>query len=359
MEAGIVGLPYVGKTSVFNALTSLGVSGDAVANKPNIGMVSVPDPRLAIINRFIETKEVVPATMQLIDLAGLVVGASEGKGMGNKFLSHIRTVDAILHVVRCFDDPDVPHVDGSVDPLRDIQEVDTELILADLEVAENSLKNSERRAKLGDKEAKIRHELMQKCIAWLSDEKPIRSLALTDQEQKLLKSFAMLTAKPVLYIANIAENDLDAQSGHVRQVRDYASGQGAEVAAVCAKLEAELAELADSERQEMLEGMGLTEPALNVLARATYKVLGLQSFFTAGPKQIRAWTIPAGATAPEAAGAIHSDFERGFIRVEVHSVADLEQYQSEKAIRDAGKLRVEGKHYIVHEGDVCHFLFNV
>ncbi len=359
MEAGIVGLPYVGKTSVFNALTSLGVSGDIAGGKPNIGVVHVPDPRLATINTYIETKKVVPATMQLIDLAGLVAGASEGKGMGNRFLSHIRSVDAILHVVRCFDDPNVPHVDGSVDPLRDISEVDTELILADLEVVENSLKNSDRRAKLGDKDAKVRHELMLRCQAWLSDEKPLRSLSLEDQDRKLLKSFSMLTEKPVLYVANVSEDDLAGESDYVRQLCDYASGHDSEVAAVCAKLEAELSEMELSERREMLEGLGLTELALNVLARATYHVLGLESFFTAGPKEIRAWPVHAGSTAPQAAGVIHSDFERGFIRVEVYSVDDLVQYKTEKAIRDAGKLRVEGKHYVIQDGDVCHFLFNV
>ncbi len=363
MEAGIVGLPYIGKTALFNAMTALGVdSADAHgAARPNVGMVQVPDPRLNIIHEYIETKKVIPATLQLVDVAGLVAGASKGEGLGNKFLSNIRNVDAILHVVRCFDDANVPHVNDTIDPRRDIEEVETELMLADLEVVENSIKNAQRRARTGEKEAKMRLELMQQCEAYLSEGRRISELVseLDDQHEKLLRSFAMLTAKPVLYVANIGEDDAADESAYVQQVREYAESTGGQVAAVCARLEAELAELDESERSEMLEALGLAEPALNVLARATYQLLGLQSFFTAGPKEIRAWTIPIGATGPQSAGVIHSDFERGFIRVEVHTIEDLQQYKTEAAIKAAGKLRVEGKSYVVQDGDVCHFLFNV
>jgi len=359
MEAGIIGLPYIGKTTLFNALTALGVDTAGSASKPNIGMVKIPDPRLDTIVKLVPTKKVVPATMQLVDVAGLVSGSSQGKGTGNKFLGHLRDVDALLHVVRCFEDEAVPHINDTVDPVRDVDEVETELIIADLEVAENSLKNAERKARTGDKEAKFRLDLMHKCVDGLGEGKPIRDLQLSENQAHELKSFAMLTAKPELYVANIGEDDLTNDSVHVSALREFAASRGAEFVAVCAKLEAELTELEEGERAEMLEAMGLKEPALNVLARATYKLLGLQSFFTAGPKEDRAWTIPIGSTAPQAAGAIHSDFERGFIRVEVHSVEDLVEHKSEAAIKAAGKLRVEGKDYVMQDGDVCHFLFNV
>ncbi len=359
MEAGIVGLSYVGKTTLFNALTALGVDSEAGAGKPHVGVVQIPDTRLATLNTYIATKKVVPATLQLVDVAGLVAGASQGEGLGNKFLSHIRNVDAILHVVRCFDDPNVPHVNGSVDPVRDIEEVETELMLADLEVVENSLKNAERRARMGDKQAKTRLDVLQQCAAALSEGTPVSRLDLTDEQKHDLKSFALLSAKPVLYVANVGEGDLAGESDYVQQVRRFAAHRNGEVVPICAKLEAELAELDEADRGEMLEGLGLAEPALNVLARAAYRVLGLQSFFTTGPKEIHAWAVPIGITAPQAAGAVHSDFERGFIRVEVYSVADLDHYKSEHAIKAAGRMRVEGKHYVVQDGDVCHFLFNV
>ncbi len=359
MEAGIVGLPYVGKTSVFNSLTSLGVGGDSAASKPNVGVVAVPDPRLEIICRHIETKKVVPATLQLVDVAGLVAGASEGKGTGNKFLSHLRGVDALLHVVRCFEDPLVPHIDGSVDPIRDINQVETELALADLEVAENVLNNAHRKARTGDKQARQRVDLMERCTKLLEEGKPLRQLELDDPSSQLLRSFAMLSLKPVLYVANVAENDLAGTGELVDRVRHYAQEHGGKVVSVCAKLEAELAELAPAERDEMLGELGLVKPALHMLAQAAYAVLGLQSFFTAGPKENRAWTVPIGATAPQAAGAIHSDFERGFIRVEVYTVEDIKAHGTEKALREVGKIRVEGKNYVIQDGDVCHFLFNV
>lgn len=359
MEAGIIGLPYIGKTTLFNALTALGVRGEGAGNKPNVGVVNVPDARLATLNRYIETKKIVPAQIQLVDVAGLVAGASEGKGTGNKFLAHLRNVDALLHLVRCFDDPGVPHVNDTIDPVRDVEEVETELLLADLEVVENSLNNAERRARTGDKEAKARVALMQRCREAIEAEKPIRSVSFSPDDRRALRSFALLSAKPVLYVANVGEDDVEGKSDPVTRLRDYAAKHGSPVVPICAKLEAELVELDESERAEMLTGLGIAEPALNVLARETYKLLGLQSYFTAGEKEIKAWTIPIGATAPAAAGVIHGDFERGFIRVEVHSVADLEKYKTEKAIKEAGKLRVEGKSYVMQDGDVCHFLFNV
>ena len=282
--------------------------------------------------------------LKLVDIAGIVRGASEGEGLGNQFLSHIRTVDAILHVVRCFDDADVVHVEGSVDPIRDVETIDTELMLADLQSVESMLDRASRTARAGDKDAKLRVEVLEECQKLLADGKPVRGLSYADEMRaKVLAELQLLTAKPVLYVANVNEDDLAGKAPPVMRLRERAAAEGGDVVPVCARLEAELVELDESERQEMLESLGLAEPALAALARAAYKLLGLQSFFTAGPKEIRAWTIPAGATAPQAAGVIHTDFERGFIRCEIYSVDDLDQYKSEKAIREAGKLRVEGK----------------
>ncbi len=363
MEAGIVGLPNVGKSTLFNALTSS--QGAQAANypfctiEPNEGIVSVPDDRLARISALIKPKKLIPAYLKLVDIAGIVKGASEGQGLGNKFLSHIRQVDAILQVVRCFKDDDVIHVSGQVDPVADVEIIETELMIADMQTLENALPKAERSAKSGDKEAKLRAIAIKKCQDHLALDLPLRKLMLPETEGKEIASFGLMTAKPVLYIANVDENDLHGEGEMATALRKFAEQVGAIVVPVCAKLEAELAELEEPDRSEMLESVGLAEPALATVARETYRTLGLQSYFTAGEKEVRAWTVPVGATAPQGAGVIHTDFERGFIRCEVFTLDDLETFKSEKEIRSAGKLRTEGKTYILQDGDICHFLFNV
>lgn len=358
LEVGIVGLPQVGKSTVFNALTALGASAASYSRapgKPNVGVAAVPDNRLKVINQFIKTEKIEPAKLQVVDVAGLVRGASTGEGLGNQFLAHLREVDAILHVVRCFENPDVAHVEGWIDPVRDIDTVETELMLADLDSVTGALEKARRTARGGEKEAVARAEAYEKAVAALGEGRPVRQMELTPDAAKHLKGLGLITARKTLYVANVDEADIRGESDRVRKVCERAAAEGGAVVAICGKLEAEIVELKPEDRDEMLQSMGLTEPALAVLARGAYKLLGLHSFFTAGPTEIRAWEIPVGATAPQAAGKVHTDLERSFIKAEVYTLDDLVKYKTEAAIKAAGKLRLEGKEYVMRDGDIVHF----
>jgi GTP-binding protein YchF len=361
IKCGIVGLPNVGKSTLFNALTRAQIAAENYpfcTIDPNVGVVPVPDPRLAELAAIVTPERLLPATVEFVDIAGLVAGASKGEGLGNQFLSHIRETDAIAHVVRCFEDDDIIHVAGKIRPLDDIAVINTELALADLDTVERGLTRAEKAAKAGDKDAIKQRDLLKKLKEHLNTGEPARSLVRDPEEKRLLSELHLITLKPLMYVANVAESGF-TNNPHLDSVTELAKRESSEVVAVCAAIEAEIAQLEEADRADFLKDIGLDEPGLNRVIRAGYTLLGLQTYFTAGPKEVRAWTVRIGATAPQAAGVIHTDFEKGFIRAEVIAYDDYVKNKGEHGAKEVGKLRLEGKEYIVKEGDVMHFRFNV
>ena len=361
IKCGIVGLPNVGKSTLFNALTAAEIPAENYpfcTIEPNVGVVPVPDPRLGVIAAIVGPQKIIATTMEFVDIAGLVAGASKGEGLGNKFLANIRECHAIAHVVRCFEDDDVTHVSGAINPADDIEIINTELALADLEAVEKQLYKAEKNAKTAQKEALFVRDTLKKIMAPLDEGLPVRSIEFDENEQNILRDLFLITAKPVMYIANVAEDGFKGNP-HLDAVRNYAAEDGAEVVAICAAIEAEIAVLDDADKTEFLADLGFDEPGLNRVIRGGYSLLGLQTYFTAGEKEVRAWTTKIGATAPEAAGEIHTDFQKGFIRAEVIAYDDYIAGNGEQGAKEVGRLRLEGKEYIVKEGDVMHFRFNV